>query len=107
MPSKAPDRQRPWLPKQGEHKPQEGRKERTKLYDSTDWRKARIHQLRKEPLCRICQDLGKVTLATVCDHIIPFRVHGDFFDSSNYQSLCKTCHDRKSAKERHQAKKVI
>jgi 5-methylcytosine-specific restriction protein A len=42
-----------------------------------------------------------VKAATVVDHIIPHQ--GDmtlFWDAdSNWQSLCKTCHDRKTATE--------
>lgn len=38
--------------------------------------------------------------ATVVDHIIPHK--GDqylFWDRSNWQPLCKLCHDRKTATE--------
>lgn len=39
-------------------------------------------------------------LAIIVDHIIPHR--GDmklFWDEDNWQSLCKHCHDVKTAKE--------
>jgi 5-methylcytosine-specific restriction endonuclease McrA len=42
----------------------------------------------------MCRDKGRVTVATVVDHIIPHR--GDqalFWDVSNWQSLCKPHHD--------------
>ena len=58
------------------------------------WQQAREAWLRKHPLCRMCSELGRVVPATVVDHIVPHR--GDmrlFWDSSNWQSLCKTCHD--------------
>jgi 5-methylcytosine-specific restriction protein A len=41
-----------------------------------------------------------VVAATVVDHIVPHK--GDkvkFWDSSNWQSLCKRCHDAKTATE--------
>jgi len=47
-----------------------------------------------------CQARGLVVVATIVDHIKPHR--GDmvmFWDSSNWQPLCKPCHDRKTARE--------
>lgn len=65
-------------------------------YDAR-WRKARKHFLEKHPLCVKCMRNGKLTPATVVDHIIPHR--GDmrlFWDEGNWQPLCKGCHDRKT-----------
>lgn len=59
------------------------------------WRSARAGFLRSHPLCRMCQAQGEVTAATVVDHIVPHK--GDralFWDSTNWQPLCKPCHDR-------------
>lgn len=64
------------------------------------WRKARLAFLRAHPLCVHCERDGQVTAATVVDHITPHQ--GDmelFWDSSNWQPLCKRCHDIKTAKE--------
>lgn len=58
------------------------------------WRKAREQFLQQHPLCVFCQRRGRVTAATVVDHIVPHR--GDlklFWRRSNWQSLCKPCHD--------------
>ncbi len=58
------------------------------------WQKARAAYLRKHPLCIEHSKLGQVVKATVVDHIKAHR--GDmvlFWDSSNWQSLCKHCHD--------------
>jgi 5-methylcytosine-specific restriction protein A len=63
------------------------------------WRKAREGYLRLHPLCAECGRQGRVTPATVVDHIVPHR--GDmvkFWDSRNWQPLCKPCHDRKTAR---------
>lgn len=65
-----------------------------RLYGTKRWYRLRHHQLSKQPLCALCQKLGKVTAATVVDHVRPHR--GDealFFDAGNLQSLCKPCHD--------------
>ena len=43
---------------------------------------------------------GRLVKASVVDHIIPHR--GDaklFWDESNWQSLCKSCHDHKTMTE--------
>lgn len=65
-------------------------------YDS-QWRRARAAFLKKHPLCVQCQKDGRLTPATVVDHIIPHR--GDrvlFWDERNWQPLCKDCHDKKT-----------
>ena len=61
------------------------------------WREARAAYLRRHPLCVSCQTDGKLTPATVVDHVLPHR--GDqrlFWDMNNWQALCKECHDRKT-----------
>ena len=65
------------------------------------WRKARAGWLRKHSLCVLCAETGLTVSATVVDHIIPFR--GDRvlqWDTNNWQSLCKPCHDRKTGSGR-------
>lgn len=86
-----------------EEKPNQGRKERSKLYDTQRWRDYRIHFLQVSPLCRYCKQKGRDTAATIVDHIIPVRVDDsiNFFDSENHQPLCESCHNRKSAQERY------
>ncbi|AFM40315.1 restriction endonuclease [Desulfosporosinus acidiphilus SJ4] len=68
-------------------------------YDSR-WATTRKRYLREHSLCVECLKTGKLTPANVVDHVIPHK--GDmvkFWDESNWQSLCKRCHDRKTAKE--------
>lgn len=63
------------------------------------WRKARVGFLASHPLCLMCEQLGRITAASVVDHIKPHK--GDqalFWDRSNWQPLCKPCHD--GAKQR-------
>lgn len=63
-------------------------------------------QLLAEPWCRECARHGRRTRATVVDHITPHR--GDwarFIDRGNLQSLCKSCHDRKTAREMAEEKR--
>ena len=64
------------------------------------WQKARELYLQSHPLCVHCKDEGVVMEAAVVDHKIPHK--GDwqlFWDSDNWQPLCKKHHDRKTATE--------
>ncbi len=59
------------------------------------WREASDDWLIEHPWCVGCN-----ALAAEVDHIIPHK--GDmklFWDLSNWQSLCKPCHSRKTATE--------
>ena len=67
---------------------------------SRAWAKARAAYLAKHPLCVRCGNEDVLTAASVVDHIKPHRGDKDlFWDSSNWQSLCKRCHDIKTATE--------
>lgn len=48
------------------------------------------------PICNICNQAAADTL----DHIVPVRHDpASFWDESNLQTVCRRCHDRKSATE--------
>ena len=65
------------------------------------WRKQRLAELAEEPLCAECAREGRVAAASVRDHIIPHKGNRELFeDPKNRQSLCKSCHDLKTARER-------
>ena len=62
------------------------------------WRKARLEHLRNCPWCVECAKTDRYISATDVDHIEPHR--GDkrlFWDRANWQSLCKSCHSKKTA----------
>jgi 5-methylcytosine-specific restriction protein A len=64
------------------------------------WDKARRMYLSRYPWCAECARQGRQQLAAVVDHIQPHK--GDqrlFWDRSNWQSLCKSCHSAKTARE--------
>ena len=72
----------------------------SKLYSTSRWQRLREYILTKEPLCVECKRKKRIRPATVVDHIKPHK--GDeelFYDEGNLQGLCKSCHDRKTAKE--------
>lgn len=57
----------------------------------------------------MCADEGRITAATVCDHIKPHKGDAFLFWNGPFQSLCKHCHDRhKQSEERTgKAKPII
>jgi len=55
----------------------------------------REHQLRIEPLCRLCDQRGLVVPATVADHIVDHCGDWNQFRLGELQSLCEECHERK------------
>lgn len=64
------------------------------------WQQARAVFLAENPLCAEHEAQGALVPATVVDHKVPHK--GDmslFWRRSNWQPLCKPCHDRKTATE--------
>ena len=69
-------------------------------------RDLRPTQLLREPWCRECAKAGRRVRATDVDHIRDHR--GDwalFTDRSNLQSLCHSCHSRKTMREQGQIRR--
>jgi 5-methylcytosine-specific restriction protein A len=52
----------------------------------------------EEPLCRICQSKGFVTMSREVDHIVP-RTQGGRSIRSNLQGICRECHHLKTQRE--------
>lgn len=68
-------------------------------YDAR-WVKESKAFLARNPLCAECGKKNLVVSATVVDHIIPHLGNMTlFWNQSNWQPLCKKCHDRKTALE--------
>jgi 5-methylcytosine-specific restriction enzyme A len=69
------------------------------MYNNIEWRTSRETFLMVNPLCVQCKTAGRTEGATVVDHITPHR--GDtvlFWDIDNWQALCTSCHNSKTAK---------
>ena len=94
MPRIEKSHDRPWLPKLQPFSRYSAKN--AAFYHSAEWKKVRDLQLMQHPICQECERLGRVTPATVVDHI---NEGGDRLDQRNLQSLCETCHNRKSARE--------
>ncbi|MDN7144082.1 HNH endonuclease [Pseudomonas sp. JQ170] len=70
------------------------------------WQQARERYLFDHPLCVYCARHGLTAAASVVDHKIPHRGDQDlFWNQSNWQSLCKPCHD--SVKQAEEAGGLI
>jgi len=65
-----------------------------KLYATARWKETRSLQLAMHPLCGFCKAKGRITRATVADHIIPHRGDHDLFFHGELQSLCDKCHSQ-------------
>ena len=62
------------------------------------WRKAIIA---RDPLCVHCERRGKLTPATIADHITPLNPDGTGdWSLGNGQGLCVPCHNAKTAADR-------
>ncbi len=84
-----------------EHKPlHPERPSAAKRGYGSKWQHVSKAYLRKHPLCVKCLAQGKYVTATVVDHIVPHR--GDHYlmwSDTNWQALCKPCHDKKTGTE--------
>ena len=85
-----------------EHKasrPNYRNKDTQRLYDTDTWQRLRAMQLSSDPWCKMCLDNGVYTQAIDVDHIKPHRGDPALFFGGELQSLCKSCHSRKTLSE--------
>src|SRR5262245_10050482 len=96
MPTRPP-RHRPRQSQHSQATPRPSARERGYTWQ---WEKARAAYLAAYPLCAQCQSEGRLVAATVVDHKVPHKGnYALFWMENNLQSLCKLCHDRKTARE--------
>ena len=70
------------------------------LHHTVKWRKLRKLWATYHPLCKMCKDKNIIKPVDEVDHIIPVSQKPDlFFDWLNLQSLCRSCHEKKTASE--------
>ena len=70
------------------------------LYHSARWTRLSRAWRADHPLCEQCRKAGRFVAAAVVDHIIPYPVCGDFFDTGNLQSLCEDCNRAKGNRDK-------
>lgn len=88
---------------------------RDPFYNTSSWRNTRASFrlgtsiVNGNPIenifCIECAKEGKRILGSHCDHITAIKDGGDRHDHSNLQTLCESCHNRKSAQEGNQRKR--
>ena len=71
------------------------------MYQTDRWKRdLRPTQFLREPFCRECAKRGLRVRATDVDHIVDHKGNWEkFCDRSNLESLCHSCHSRKTARE--------
>ncbi len=77
------------------------------FYNSRRWRAVRNNYIRCYALCKICKNKGLVVEGKVVDHIIPITQGGDKWNEKNFQTLCTSCHNRKSSKEAKERQSIL
>ena len=112
MPKLPPKKSRTWIPKR-ERKIEVFKSTASRssgdmrqFYNSKAWRSLRNYKIQMQPLCEHCESKGLTEPAREIDHIEAIKDGGPKLSISNLQSLCKSCHASKSAKEREARKHI-
>lgn len=69
------------------------------FYATPEWRRLREWKITQNPLCEMCEKGGLVVPAKEVDHIKEIQDGGSKTDPDNLQSLCVSCHRKKTASE--------
>jgi 5-methylcytosine-specific restriction enzyme A len=79
----------------------------TRLYNNRRWRLKHTQQLQQQPLCVMCLANGRVTAATIADHIQPHNGDLNLFWHGELQSLCTFHHNKTKQRIERKGSKVI
>ena len=76
------------------------RDQRQKMYWTAAWKRIRKEVLKRQPLCQVCRQFNRLTVATVVDHKKPWETTADFYGhgkdiDDHFQGLCPSCHSDK------------
>jgi 5-methylcytosine-specific restriction enzyme A len=77
------------------------RRDSHKWYKRKTWLAIREQHLATHPLCVMCEAEGRVTDATVCDHVHRHNDDWQSFVSGPFQSLCEQHHNTAKQREEH------
>lgn len=75
------------------------------FYTSKAWAELRALYIKSFPLCKWCEEEGRVVEADVVDHVKEIIDGGEPLDTANLQSLCHKHHTQKTNWERAKRKK--
>ena len=82
-------------------KPAPQRGEFYRFYRTAIWQKIRRQKLQDNPCCEKCIKHGRIRRGYAIDHKRPHKGRIKvFLDFNNMQTLCHSCHSRKSAMEK-------
>lgn len=85
------------------HKPTDTRRDSVAwryLYNTKRWKNMRAERLLISPFCVECERQGRRVRATDVDHINDHKGNRRlFYDVSNLQTLCHSCHSKKTMRE--------
>lgn len=70
------------------------------FYQSAAWQALRDRKIRQTPFCEICYAEGRMTPAVIVDHRVEIKDGGAKLDIANLTSVCRACHNKKTAAER-------
>ena len=97
MPVLPKGKRRPWMPEKQTHMREV---DNSSFYNSKRWRALRNYFIQRNPLCAQCERDGTGPTAAQCvDHIKQISMGGSMVSNKNLQSLCNSCHAKKSGKE--------
>ena len=72
----------------------EAAQEYRRLYRTRRWREVRADQLSRHPLCAMCLEHGRITAATICNHVDKdAKQTEEGFFAGPFTSLCAQHHD--------------
>ena len=60
-------------------------------YHTARWTRESRRFRQANPLCVRCKAKGLLVPTEVTDHVIPVAIHGNFWDKTNWQPLCRKC----------------
>ena len=110
---KLPDKKnRPWIPLREKkidlfaHNKSRSGADMMHFYQSKAWKSLRNYKIQINPLCENCESKGLVEAGKEIDHITAIKDNGSMLSLNDLQTLCRSCHSSKSAKER-EARKYI
>tara|TARA_R100000655_G_scaffold3450_1_gene12046 strand:+ start:192 stop:533 length:342 start_codon:yes stop_codon:yes gene_type:complete len=106
MPTLPKAKKRSWIKTMPKHTRQH---DNSAFYHSKAWRMTRKFYIKDNPLCEMCKRKGETTAAQMVDHITPISIGGMAvaLNTKNLQSLCNSCHAKKSSYEGIEYRKGI
>lgn len=82
-----------------EHRPSISKKKTDSFYSTAQWQRFRAWYRTKHPFCEECLKHDQFVPMAIVDHIVEIKDGGAKLSEGNCQSLCRSCHQKKTAAE--------